>query len=139
METLTQPIPLPTQSADVPSLEEKVRKMIDEDLVVSTFDAIFVDKRVIVFPCFVLVSFRTITWLISFKNCLFLSNRGRNTFSFKLFLSERVTVKTKKVQSKISVYKILKNKQLQLKTIFSSLHLNRYAVGFIHILQLEMH
>ena len=42
-EELTQPIPLPPQSADVPSLEEKVRKMIDEDLVVSTF---FVYKRV---------------------------------------------------------------------------------------------
>ena len=38
-QTLTQPMPLPSQSADVPSLEEKVRKMIDEDLVVSIFVA----------------------------------------------------------------------------------------------------
>ena len=43
--------PSPLQSADVPSLEEKVRKMIDEDLVVSTSDAFPVDKGVIVFPC----------------------------------------------------------------------------------------
>ena len=44
-ETLTQPMPLPPQSADVPSLEEKVRKMIDEDLVVSMFDAFLLLNR----------------------------------------------------------------------------------------------
>ena len=41
--------PSTPQSADVPSLEEKVRKMIDEDLVVSTLDALLVDKRGFVF------------------------------------------------------------------------------------------
>ena len=37
--------PSTPQSADVPSLEEKVRKMIEEDLAVSILSALFVKFR----------------------------------------------------------------------------------------------